>query len=94
MANIAFSSCFININGAMRKILVVFSIIILTLVLASCSTMHGIRVNWADNIHNPINYTYRDSSQMSYVVNNYDKCGDSTITWFYYKIDRQWRYKK
>lgn len=52
------------------------------ILLTSCAT---IKPNWKDSIKNPKNVGYK--SQIDYMSKNYNQLGDSSITWFYKKID-------
>ena len=60
----------------MRKLLY------LLLLLSSCAT---IKPNWADSVKNPKNKGYK--SQMDYMQKHYNQLGDSSITWYYSKVD-------
>ena len=59
------------------------NLIFLLLLLSSCAT---IKPNWADSVKNPKNTGYKN--QMDYMKKNYNQLGDSSITWFYTKIDK------
>lgn len=64
-------------------ILRLFSLIFV-IILSSCVT---IKPNWKDSVKNPINSMYK--SQMDYMKMNYNQLGDSSITWYYTKIDKK-----
>ena len=64
-----------------KKSLILF---INSLILSSCAT---IKPNWKDSVKNPLNSSYKN--QMDYMKRNYEQLGDSSITWFYSKIDKK-----
>jgi hypothetical protein len=53
------------------------------LILLICSSCLITKVNWKDNVKNPSNKCWRDSSQVNYIQHHYYQCGDSTLTWYY-----------
>ena len=60
--------------------------LIVLILLSSCV---AIKPNWKDSIKNPKNSNY--NSQMDYMQKNYEILGDSSITWYYTKIDKKFK---
>ena len=63
-----------------------YRILVTIIILVTTSSCASIKPNWSDSIKNPKNKVYK--SQMDYMQKNYEVLGDSSITWYYKKIDK------